>query len=184
MRSVKRYISNVARNSTRLQQRLSKTTQDPILLTPNAATRIKELISSKTVATADNIQSQQSNRNIQQSLCSQERQSNSNIDNKENINTKDNNNNNNATSNIDGIRIGVRTGGCNGLEYTINYNTEHKNDDVVIHQHGVKVVLENRALFYMLGTTVDYKEDDLRAGFTFDNPNVKSKCGCEQSFSV
>eukprot|EP00483_Globobulimina_turgida_P002514 UN02518 len=87
---------------------------------------------------------------------------------------------------VDGVRLGINKGGCNGLEYSINYAKpqDKKSDDLEVEQHGVKVVVENHALFYMIGTTIDYKEDDLRAGFVFDNPNVAAKCGCEMSFSV
>jgi iron-sulfur cluster assembly protein len=83
-----------------------------------------------------------------------------------------------------GLRIGVRNGGCSGLAYTMEFATDQNPLDEVIETKGVKVMIDSKALMFLLGTEMDYSEDKLRSGFTFKNPNEKSRCGCGESFHV
>jgi iron-sulfur cluster assembly protein len=83
-----------------------------------------------------------------------------------------------------GIRIGVRTKGCSGLSYTIEYADAKGPADDVVEQDGVTVLIDPKATMFILGTEMDYVEEKLQTGFVFRNPNEKGRCGCGESFHV
>lgn len=83
-----------------------------------------------------------------------------------------------------GIRIGVRTSGCSGMAYVLEFADEIEGNDVVFEDHGVKVIIDPKSLAYLDGTELDYTREGLNEGFKFNNPNVKSACGCGESFNV
>ena len=84
----------------------------------------------------------------------------------------------------EGIRLGVRTAGCSGMAYTIDFAREVRPGDEVVDAAGVKVVVDPKAVMYLIGTEMDFVEDKLGASFVFRNPNEKGRCGCGESFHV
>jgi len=83
-----------------------------------------------------------------------------------------------------GVRLGVRTSGCSGMAYVIEFADELESDDQVFEEQGVKVIVDPKSLLYLDGTELDYSKDGLNEGFKFNNPNVKDACGCGESFNV
>lgn len=83
-----------------------------------------------------------------------------------------------------GLRLGVRTTGCSGLAYKLEYVDEALTEDQVFESQGVKVFVDPKSLPYLAGTELDYAREGLNEGFKFNNPNEKASCGCGESFTV
>ena len=85
---------------------------------------------------------------------------------------------------IAGVRIGVKNGGCAGMEYTMEYAEEVAPGDEVVEDRGVRILIEPKAVLFLLGTEMDYKTSKLESGFVFNNPNQTSACGCGISVEI
>ena len=83
-----------------------------------------------------------------------------------------------------GIRIGVRSKGCSGMSFTLEYAEKQEPMDEVVDTEGVKLLIDPKASLFLIGTVMDFEEDKLKAGFVFRNPNEKGRCGCGESFHV
>ena len=83
-----------------------------------------------------------------------------------------------------GVRVGVKSGGCAGMSYVMEYATEIKPNEEVIDEKGVKVFIDPKAIIYLLGTEMDYKKEKFSSQFIFKNPNETERCGCGESFKV
>ena len=83
-----------------------------------------------------------------------------------------------------GVRLGVRTSGCSGMAYVLEFVDDLNDDDKVFEDHGVKVIVDEKSLVYLDGTELDYGKEGLNEGFKFNNPNVKNECGCGESFTI
>ena len=90
----------------------------------------------------------------------------------------------NADENSIGVRIGVKSGGCAGMSYVMEYAKKIDPSDELIEDKGVKVFIDPGAIMYLLGTEMDYKKEQFSSSFVFNNPNETERCGCGESFKV
>ena len=90
----------------------------------------------------------------------------------------------NTEDSIIGVRVGVASGGCAGMSYVMEYAKKINLNDEVIEDKGVKVLINPKAVMYLLGTEMDYKKEELSSTFVFKNPNETERCGCGESFKI
>lgn len=83
-----------------------------------------------------------------------------------------------------GVRIGIRTKGCSGMSYTLEFADELNEFDEVVEDKGVRVFIDPKATMFIIGTEMDFVEEKLESGFVFQNPNEKGRCGCGESFHI
>lgn len=83
-----------------------------------------------------------------------------------------------------GVRVGVKNGGCAGMSYTMDYAEKAEPHDEIIEDKGVRVLIDSKAVLFLLGTTMDFRSDKLTSGFVFENPNQTGACGCGESVAI
>lgn len=84
----------------------------------------------------------------------------------------------------DYIRVGVKSGGCSGLEYVLGFDNKKEETDQIFEDNGIKIVVEKKSILYLAGTTLEYSGGLNGKGFVFNNPNASRTCGCGESFSL
>ena len=89
-----------------------------------------------------------------------------------------------AEKNSIGVRVGVKSGGCAGMSYVMEYAKKANPNDEIVEDKGVKVLIDPKAIMYLLGTEMDYKKEELSSTFVFKNPNETERCGCGESFKT
>jgi iron-sulfur cluster assembly protein len=90
----------------------------------------------------------------------------------------------NSQKPLAGVRVGVKNGGCAGMEYTLEYAEQRHPLDEVVEDQGVAVLVDPKAVLFLLGTTMDFETSKLKSGFVFNNPNQASACGCGESVAI
>ena len=90
----------------------------------------------------------------------------------------------NSPDAVIGLRVGIKTGGCAGMEYSMEYAGEQAPHEELVEDKGVRIFIEPKAILFLLGTEMDYKVEKLSSGFVFNNPNEISACGCGESVSI
>jgi iron-sulfur cluster assembly protein len=83
-----------------------------------------------------------------------------------------------------GLRVGVKNGGCAGMEYTMEWAAEQGKFDEVVEDRGARILIDPKAIMFLIGTEMDYQESNLKSGFVFNNPNQISACGCGESVEI
>ena len=83
-----------------------------------------------------------------------------------------------------GLKLAVKTTGCSGMAYVLEFADEIPSDDHILESHGIKIMVDPKSLIYIDGTELDFAREGLNEGFQFNNPNVKDSCGCGESFTV
>ena len=89
-----------------------------------------------------------------------------------------------ADENVIGLRVGIKTAGCSGLQYQVEFATEKKQFEDEIEEKGVRILIDPAAVMFLIGSEMDYEEEKFASTFTFKNPNETARCGCGESFSV